>query len=387
MIGPPAKKLTAKKEVLSDDSKSIPPEVMNEEESQSKIDNLGSQGENDSQPGDESKVGQQVNLESESDKLEQPPDKENTQTKDVQESDLNEKEEDDNASEFYNEEDSHQEDDANEMTDKNSENRIEASNNRDIAEMEVEGKNLAPSHLRKISQETTDIISSRNNLSKDYQGVEADSVLSEVSLHKLTSGNITKSMIQSIDELNSKILQDKFNRHNDQIMFLVESFNDDQTDLVPLDSLDQFLSELVSLILIKFKYTNPQSLGESAVQNDIYEYMYEVATTELEPQNNGVTNCIDILTIFALIEKFLALWHGECELIDLEAPREQSHDESNISKSKEVAKSPPKYVGSKIQDTINQYEELINDLNPDDPAAIAYNEVLKTLKSKLVEIS
>jgi hypothetical protein len=198
-------------------------------------------------------------------------------------------------------------------------------------------------------------------------------------------GDNRGSTVQDVEQLHSDILKRKFDRYKDQIYVLVQSFNRKKNnELVELEGLKEFITELMFLIRIKLWYANEKELNESSINHDLEEYIYEIAVTELEVEKQQHDPSIDILSIFSLIEKFISLWNGEWEIIDLE---EKEQNNSQLSDKSLLVKSPPKQVRNKIQDTINQYEELLKNWDPDDPAAIAYKEVINTLKAKYAELN
>jgi len=127
----------------------------------------------------------------------------------------------------------------------------------------------------------------------------------------------------------------------------------------------------------------------------------EIASTQLAVDRNPhgdddlLDVNIDILSIFSLIDKFLNVWVDECELIDLEndqlyhekeQPEEQSSAQVRQEEERKVEQTPPKDVTNKMQETLNQYMELLANLPADDPTAITYQEIIKTLQSKISEI-
>lgn len=386
---PKAKKPSSNKPIATedDDSKSIPPEGMKEVDAVSQIDKVDVEVRHE---GDKQQDITQLHKQDEEDNKQ-------VELANTHE-DLNEEVQQEVVED---QEDQHETDEHKEGVDE----VIDPTE--DIAVMVDEGENLAPTHLRPASKDLEERSASSRAQSVYQETPMADSRLSDVKSafgSRLEIYNKIDSLVKDVDELSSELLQRKFEKYDGQIIKLIEHYNSGASgEFVMLSNMQAFIPDLLNLIKVGLKYKDNEQLDESAVRKDLVEYVIEISTTELlvsqsnqnlENDTKLLDNHIDILTIFALIEKFVAVWQGECILIDKELNSSLNEREllpevrSKLDQSEDmiselpiqVDRTPPKQVRNKIHDTIKQYEDLMKSLPPNDAAAIAYQEIINTLK-------
>lgn len=279
-------------------------------------------------------------------------------------------------------------------------------------EMAKEGPNLAPSHLKKQSEDMQRSMMNSQNSSfhSNFDGNPlGDTRVSEIKDFHSREGSVSKlnALIDTPDKLQNPLLRCKFDKYlNERTELTLSITNGDSKYFITLSILPEFLPRMLSVNKLDIKSLNINDRdGSGDAIEQLLEYITKAATTELfvaKPDNS----MLDSLTIFALVDRFLLTTEGQFELIDLEidtswqtSPNGRDKKEDDVEAKEEIndrdkedgindrVQTPLKEVRQNIEETIKHFQELLKGLSPNDPAAIAYQQIINTIKAKVSEIT